>query len=471
MPLPLRTTLTLIFAAVLSVILSAVGWAYHATLKNQLDGSVTADLEDKARALHGYLRFAGRQVTLSYDPGDPDEATFIADATRYYQVYDAISGQLLRQSPGLESLGLKYTATEVHEFRAAPGIRDIHTDRGRLRLTSTIITAADGGVYLVQMGTLLDRLDASLAEFDRVLVIRTLAGVLIAALMGFAFSGFALAPLRRLTRQANAIDIRNLKARLPVRGTGDELDQMADAFNQALARLERSVNEMRQFSAAMAHEMRTPLAILRGEAEMALATPHSSESAREQLTSQIEEYDRLTRLINQILMLARAEAGELSITRTRVELSALAAQVAEQVEPLAEAARITLELNITPHLAVSGDAGWIERLLLILLDNAIKFTPPGGRVTVGVAAHAQRVAVSIADTGIGIEPDARPRVFEPFYRSETAARPGEGAGIGLALAKWIADAHDARLTVTSTPGAGSTFSIDFSALPAAPAGD
>jgi heavy metal sensor kinase len=457
-PLPLRTTLTLIFAAVLSVILSAVGWAYHAALKNQLDSSVSADLEDKARALHGYLRFSGREVDLSYDPNDADEATFIADATRYYQVYDASSGRLLRQSPGLESLGLKYTATEVHEFRSAPGIRDVQTDKGRLRITSTVITAPRGGVYLVQVGTLLDRLDASLAEFDRVLAIRMLLGVVIAALMGFAFSGFALAPLRRLTRHATAIDIANLRSRLPLSGTGDELDQMAEAFNQALTRLERSVNEMRQFSAAMAHEMRTPLAILRGEAEMALAAPISSEAARERLSSQIDEYDRLTRLINQILTLARAEAGELTITPRRIDLSMLAAQVAEQVEPLAEAKAITLDRRIAPGIEVTGDAGWIERLLLILLDNAIKFTPEGGRVTVGVDRQPHHASLSVQDTGTGIAPAALPHVFEPFYREHGRS---DGAGIGLALAKWIADAHRARVEVASTPGGGSTFSVSL----------
>jgi heavy metal sensor kinase len=461
-PLPLRTSLTLLYAVVLSVILTAVGWAYHAALKRQLDSSVTADLEDKARALHGYLRFNHHSVDLAYDASDAEEATFIVDATRYYQVYDATSGQLLRQSSGLESLGLKYTPNEVIEFRGSPGIHDVQTDRGRLRLTSTVITTPDGGVYLVQVGTLLDRLDASLVEFDRVLAVRTLFGVIIAALMGFAFSGLALAPLRRLTGEATAIDIRNLQARLPVRGTHDELDQLAEAFNQALARLERSVNDMRQFSAAVAHELRTPLAILRGEAEMALTTPLTPEGARERLASQIDEYDRLARLINQILMLARAEAGELSVAAARVDLSSVASHVAEQVDALADAKGITLAKNISPGLHVSGDAGWLERLLLILIDNAIKFTTAGGRVTISVTEDAKATALAIEDTGVGITPEALPRVFEPFYRADAAqSRRSEGAGIGLALAKWIADAHRAEISVISTPNAGSTFTVRF----------
>lgn len=459
-PLPLRATLTLVYAVVLAIMLTAVGYAYHATLKGTLEATATDELEDKARALHGYLRFAGGGVTLEYDRDDADEAAFIADATRYYQVYDSVSGALLLQSPGLESLGLKYTATEVREIRGSPGIRDVQTDRGRLRLTSTVLPGPDGRPYLVQVGTLLDRLDTSLAEFDRVLAIRTAGGVVLAALLGLVFAGWALAPLKRLAGHAQRIDITNLRARLPLRGAGDELDALAAAFNQSLARLERSVNDMRQFSAAVAHEMRTPLAILRGEAEMALAAPASDDVVRERLASQIDEYDRLTRLINQILMLARAEAGELKVRRAPLDLSALATEVREQIEPLAEAKGLSLVERVEPAIFIDGDRGWLERLLLILLDNAIKFTPPGGHIVIGVTRDGHDVVLSVADTGVGVAPDAIAHVFEPFYRADAAqSRHGEGAGIGLALARWIADAHGARLNIASSVGMGTTITL------------
>ena len=256
-----------------------------------------------------------------------------------------------------------------------------------------------------------------------------------------------------------------LRARLPLRGAGDELDHLAAAFNDSLARLERSVNDMRQFSAAVAHEMRTPLAILRGEAEMALATPLSPEAARERLTSQIDEYDRLTRLINQILTLARAEAGEIVISKSALDLSALATEMREQIEPLAEASGITLAQRVEPSVQVHGDQGWLERLLLILLDNAIKFTPRGGRVTIGVARTADHIALTVEDTGVGMDQAVLAHIFEPFYRGDRGARRphGEGAGIGLALARWIADAHGAQLTVTSSPASGSVFALAFPA--------
>jgi heavy metal sensor kinase len=457
-PLSLRATVALIAAAVVSVTLAAQGFASHTALSRQLDDSVTTDLAEKARGLHGYLRFDTGVPVVTFDQSDAEEATFVADATRYYQVYGA-DGQLLAQSPGMESLGLRYTPNEVADFRAAPGMRDVQTDRGRIRITTTVISPAPGRHYVVQVGEMLTRFDTTLRDFDRMLWLRTLIGITLAVIMGPVLAGWALAPLMRLARHAQSISINRLDERLPLRGTRDELDQVAAAFNQALDRLERSIGEMRQFTAALAHELRTPLAVLRGQAEMALtAAAVSPAQTREHIASQIDEYDRLTRLINQILTLARAEAGEIEMTRERINLSAIATAVADQVEALADAKGIKLSMDIAPSMFVRGDAGWIERLLLILLDNAIKFTPPGGDVSISLRRIDDRIVLAVHDTGVGISADALPHVFEPFYRG-AQTRFAEGAGIGLALAKWIVDAHGATIDAASTPDQGSVFSV------------
>jgi heavy metal sensor kinase len=458
-PLPLRTSLTLAYAGILSLVLTALGFGYHSALVRQLDSSTTAHLEDKARALHGYLQFKAGAPTLVYNDDDHEEVAFINDATRYFQVYDGNTGALLMQSPGIESLGLRYTPAEVLEFRATPELQDIQTDRGRFRLSTTVISPTPSDAYVVQVGELLDRVDATLVGFDRLLLWRILAGLAFAAVAGRWLAGRSLAPLSRLAEATRAIGISNLHERVSVRGTDDELDRVANAFNQALARVEQSVSEMRQFSAALAHELRTPLAILRGEAELAL-TQAPSPAERDRLVSQIDEYDRLTRLINQVLTLARAEAGEISMTRQPVDLSALSSDVVEQIEPVAAARGITLTCDIRPGVMVEADAGWTQRLLLILLDNAIKFTPEGGRISVALSSANTVAKLSIADTGTGISPEAIPHVFERFYRADASrSRQTDGAGLGLALAKWIAEAHNATVDVTSTPGEGSTFTV------------
>jgi signal transduction histidine kinase len=217
---------------------------------------------------------------------------------------------------------------------------------------------------------------------------------------------------------------------------------------------------MRQFSAAMAHELRTPLAAMRGEIEWALTCARSPQQYQRGLTSQLEELDRLARLINQLLTLSRAEAGEISLARVPVNLAALSGSVVDALEPVALAAGVALACEIPEDAIVIGDAGWLERLLLNLLDNAIKFTPPGGRILVRVAREQHGVRLDVRDTGIGIPPGALPHIFERFYRADASRSPqAEGAGLGLSLARWIADRHGATIAVESRPGEGSTFTL------------
>ena len=235
---------------------------------------------------------------------------------------------------------------------------------------------------------------------------------------------------------------------------------MASAFNETLAHLEHAVGEMRQFSSALAHELRTPLAALRGEMELALLRPGSEREWRTSAASQIEEIDKLTRMVNQLLTLARAESGEIPLAHEAVDLGALAATVTEQLEPVAQAKDLTLDCVVRQPVTVKGDSGWLERLLLNLLDNAIKYTPSRGRISVGVSRENDQARVDVSDTGPGIRADALPRIFERFYRVDPARSSAvEGAGLGLSLAKWIVDRHQGRIDVRSEPGKGSTFTI------------
>jgi heavy metal sensor kinase len=459
-PLALRTSLTLLVTGLLALLVAMLALAYRTALARHLDAEATRSVEELAGGLRGYLQIEDGVPVLVYDETDADARAFIIDATSYYQVYDAGNGRLLTQSPGLEALGLAYTPAEVAEFRAAPGLRDVRTDRGRIRMMSFVVTARSGESYVVQVGDLVDRFDKVLAEFDRRLTWLTLAGIVAASLVGFWMSGHALSPLSRLAEAARRIGISRLQDRLPLRGTGDELDQVAEAFNAALGRVETSVGEMRQFSAALAHELRTPLAILRGEAELALREPLMPDHARQRFASQIEEFDRLTRLINQILTLARAEVGELHLADEPLDLAAVAASIVEQLEPVAAARSIALTTDAPDPVGVRGDAGWLGRLLILLIDNAITFTPDKGRITVSVGIADGRARLAVADTGVGVPPEALPRLFTRFYRANPAgAQPRPGAGLGLALAKWIAEHHHGVIGVDSAVGRGTTFTV------------
>jgi heavy metal sensor kinase len=272
-------------------------------------------------------------------------------------------------------------------------------------------------------------------------------------------AGFALAPLGRFAEAARRIDVVHLGQRLPVRGTADELDLVATAFNETLARLEHAVGDMRQFSTALAHELRTPLAALRGGLEMSLRAPRSAEEHEQRVAGQLEELDKLRRLIDQLLTLARAEAGEIPLASAPVDLGDLCASLVEQLEPVAGARAI--ELACEPSSAVvAGDREWLKRLVLNLLDNAIKFTPSGGRIVLRVDAEPTKVRITVRDTGIGMSTDVSAHVFERFFRADPARSPeADGAGLGLSLVKWIVDRHGGSIVVDSQPGHGSTFTV------------
>jgi len=458
----LRAKLALVYAGVLAVLLAGFGFGGYHLLADQLDDAADAELRELTDGLHGYLRLDNGVPALAYDHNDPQEAAFIARATRYYQVYDASSGALLVQSSAIEPLGLQFTSAEVELYREQTATRDIRTDLGRLRFSNTVMRPASGSVFLLQVGVMLADADRSLERLQRLLLWSIPVCVLLVALLGRWLAGRSLAPLGRLATAARAIDVTELHQRLPVRGANDELDQVAVAFNDTLSRLEQSVGEMRQFSAALAHELRTPLAALRGEIEMTLLRARSTEEYQRSLGSQLEELDRLGRLVTHLLTLARAEAGEVRLARDPVDLGAMAASLVSQLDAVAEAKGVTLACEAAPGVIVTGDAGWLERLILNLVDNAIKFTPQDGHVIVSVAYSGTGASLTVRDTGIGIPSADLPHVFERFYRADRARSPQtEGVGLGLTLAKWITDKHGATISAASAEGQGSALTVVF----------
>ena len=384
------------------------------------------------------------------------------EATRYYQVYDAKSGRLLVQSPALEPLGLHYTPNEVRAFVNDADVFDVQTDHGKIRMSNSLLSPVDGEAYLVQVGVPLDQRDAALGRFVSLLLWSLPAGLLAVVVVGRWMAARALAPLAGLAAVTRTFGVTNLHRRLPVRGAGDELDALADAFNDVVARLEQAVGEMRQFSAAMAHELRTPLAVIRGEIELSLRQAAVPDEHRRRMESQLEEIDKLARLVTQLLTLVQAEAGEIPLAREPVDLAALCASVVDAVEPVAHARDIRLTCRRSDEVMISADRGWMERLLLNLLDNAIKFTPSGGTITASVTREGDAAKLTVRDTGIGMAADVLPHLFERFYRADSArSSHTDGAGLGLSLVKWIATRHGATIDVASRPGHGSTFTVDL----------
>lgn len=462
MTLALRTRLGVFYTVVFGLLLTGLAAVSYRALRQQLDSDATANLIELTHGLHGYLRFDNGVPEVQYDRSDPQETAFVERATRFYQVYDGTTGALLLQSEAIEPLGLTFTTAEVKSFHDEPRLHDIQTDYGRVRLTNSVITGAPGRTYLLQVGASLAGMDGALNRFLQLLFWGVPAGLLVAIVAGRWMATVALDPLLRLATAARAIDVTNLRQRLPVRGVHDELDDVAEAFNETLLRLEDAVGEMRQFSTALAHELRTPIAALRGEIELAAIQADTSPAFRRSAASQLEELDKLSRLIDQLLTLARAESGQIPLSHARVDLSALVRSVLEQVDAVAQANGLDLRSEIVEEVTVNGDAEWLERLLLNLLDNAFKFTPRGGCIVVRVSAGDDAARLEVIDTGIGMPSDVLPHVFERFYRADPArSSTARGAGLGLSLVKWIAERHGGVVDAASAPGAGSTFTLQI----------
>ncbi|HYL38785.1 MAG TPA: heavy metal sensor histidine kinase [Bryobacteraceae bacterium] len=333
---------------------------------------------------------------------------------------------------------------------------------GRYR-TFTTTAEVRGEQYRILVATPLDGTEATLRRARSLLLWTAPAVLLIASLGGYWISRRALAPVDAITQAARSIGIENLSQRLEVPVTGDELQRLSETWNGMLARLEAAVGRLSQFTADASHELRTPIALIRTTAELALRRERPAETYREALRQIVAESERMSRLVEDLLLLARADAGLPGLPLERIELTPLVRDVCEQGEVLARARQLDLSAEVPEEpVYVRANDPALRRLLLLLLDNAVKYTPAGGRITVTVGSDGSGSTVAVSDTGIGIPESALPHVFERFYRADQSRhRDSGGAGLGLSIAKWIAERHHASLEVESESGRGATFRVRF----------
>jgi two-component system heavy metal sensor histidine kinase CusS len=323
-----------------------------------------------------------------------------------------------------------------------------------------------GRPYEALVAGSLEEVDAVMRDFRNLLLLM-IPGVLAAAsLGGYWLSMRALRPVDEITSVAKSISVQNLSQRLAVPHTGDELQRMAETWNEVLERLESSVKRIRQFTADASHELRTPIALIRATAELALRRERAPEHYRNALRSIEIEAEQMTALAESLLLMARADSNGFQMALAPTDLNAIVSRVIGQHQALAAEKGIRLQTDSAgvPTLA-QADEPAIHRLLLILIDNALKHTPAGGTVTLAARQSDGGVLLSVSDTGEGIPPDALPHIFERFYRSDPAraGRGGSGAGfgLGLSIAQAIAQAHGARIRVESSLGAGAQFLVEL----------
>jgi heavy metal sensor kinase len=263
-----------------------------------------------------------------------------------------------------------------------------------------------------------------------------------------------------MTEAARRISAEHLDERVHTSGTGDELDRLAVTLNDMLGRLDDAFRQMRQFSADASHELQTPLTILQGELEVALRAPRTPDEYRRVLTSALEETARIASLVEGLLLLSRADAGVLRMDYQPVDLARLVTEVCEHIRVLADACGVTLDLEPLTPITIQGDQQHLRRLILNLVDNGIKYTPAGGRVTLALHKAGTCAVLRVSDTGIGLAPEEQERIFQRFYRAPAAVSRGEeGSGLGLCIARSIVEAHGGSIQVDSANDHGSVFTV------------
>ena len=410
----LRLRLTLLYAGVFILILSLLGGGLFLTVRHQMSRQLDVSLKAATAALERAARI--REAERANARGavvDAVDELHVPGRTLY--LFDEAGHPI---KPDAAPDWIQDAAREA--VRAGHADREVETPEDRtLRLHAERFTGTGGAVYVAAV--MADRVEL---EDQYASLIETFAAAALAALLLVAGGGYLL-------------------------------------VRKSAAPVERSMEQMRRFMADAAHELRTPITLLRTRTEVALG--QDREAARDAATLRAIEQEtaRLGEIVGDLLTLARADAGERSVARAAVYLDDVAADAVEAVRTLAEQKRVAVAVGRFEEARVTGDPALVRQLLVIVLDNAVKFTPAGGRVTLDVAAEDGRAIVVVADTGIGIPPDQLPRVFERFYRGDPARREAGGAGLGLAIARWIADVHGARIELASPPGGGTRVTIIF----------
>jgi heavy metal sensor kinase len=457
--------LTLWYVAVLALVLLAFSLGVYGlfvrSLYNRLDIGVRAVLEAVVVSL-------GRETTEgeNYQQAAVSTARELFFPHHAMAIFDA-EGRLLAERASQEN-------THAPVPHAGPVLTDRPTlytanepvqgeDHGRRVALQRVEVTSSYGSYIVVVSRSLTDLTRELVVLRHILFAVVPLALLFTGLGGWFLARKSLAPVVAMSQQAQRIGAENLDQRLPVANPHDELGHLAASFNALLCRLSDSFARQRQFMADASHELRTPLSVVHTTTAVTLEREHRAEGEyREALKIINEQTRRLTRIVEDMFLLARADAGRQPLHPSNFYFDELLAEAARAASVLSARKGVEVVLAPVPEVLYHGDHDLLRQMLLNLLDNAIKYTPPGGSIRVHLQQQKTQYLITVADTGIGIPPEAQPHLFERFYRvdkarARTALSNGSGAGLGLAIARWIAEAHNGRLELQRSDQTGSAF--------------
>ncbi len=452
-PRSLRFRLTLWYSGALMLVAFVLVGASQWALNVSLDHAIDQRLRFRLIGLHAFIDENSQESLDTL-------ATKLRGLKHLGDLFQVVGpeGELLAQSDGLAR----------HHVRVEPlsnlGGRMVFRNAGPRRFQFRMAAQqiyVNGQPVIVEVADPRGKFQGILTEFYSVLLFAVPIVLVVAAAGGYWLSGRALAPVDQIIDEAQAIDPTNFSARLSVPSSGDELQRLSQTLNQMLDRIEQSVLQVRRFTADASHELRAPMTLIYTAAQFALRRDRSADELKDSLKKILQAAKRCTDLINQLLWLARSDAGSSRTELVSTDVVPVVSDVVSEAATLAADKGLTIasKLPETPAYVALDEASF-RRMLLILLDNAVKYTPPRGSISVDVRGSTDEVEIAVADTGIGIPAEQLPFVFDRFWRADQVrSREAGGTGLGLAIAREIANSHAAELGVESSVGKGSTFSV------------
>lgn len=472
MAFSIRTRLTFWYVTLLTVSLVAFGIVFSFTLSKifiyRVDGQITSIANMMP---HAIVKPQGQFLL----PGDFDiilERFFgIRTTGKFIQVLDP-HGKIVASSSNLEGMSLPLSPESYKSALNMDTTYEVLRRKGRYPIrvvTKPFFLKEHGLVAIVQVGSSLEVMEETLNSLARIFILLVIASVVIASAFGMFLARKALNPVSEITGLARRIGAENLNERINVSTPKDEIGMLATTINDMFERLEKSFMQIQQFTADASHELKTPLTILKGEMEIALRSEDDPEYMKETLESGLEEIDRMSYIVRNLLDLTKIDVEKEAVTKTRVRLDEVMTERIEHFRRLAEEKGVELKVTNKTPAVVCGDPVRVGQLIFNLIDNGIKYTNAGGSVEVSVETGTDTAVVKVRDTGAGISKEDLPYIFDRFYRVDKArTRDVGGAGLGLSICKVIAESMGGKIDAVSSRGKGSTFIVRVPLAPQAP---
>jgi heavy metal sensor kinase len=440
----------ILFASALYVVMSRA-------LQDQVDRSLEEAAVAASRSLEEH-RFGPFLLLEDLTQAFPE----LALLDKFFQIYGP-GGQITLQSANIMTREIPLSQKALQASLQGHSTYESVRFQGEvpIRLLSYPVRHGTTLVNIIRVGTSLRTSENMIHRLVFVLLIASPLAVAISMLGGWFLAGRALRPVDAITVTAQRIAAGDLTQRIQTTST-DEIGRLASTFNDMIARLQASIRQIRQFSADASHELRTPLTITKGETELALRKPRSPEVYQEVLASNLEEIDRMSRIVDELLFLSRADLGEIKMASDPVQLDNLVHEIHQQAAVLGQDNQVTTVLDTIEPTQIIGDELRLRELLLNIVDNAIKYSRTMGTVELKLVKDGNVAKLSVTDHGIGISSDEQTHIFDRFFRTDSARTHAQkGTGLGLAICKWIAEAHQGGIQVDSLLGKGSSFTISL----------